>query len=72
MAEGNNNPILKNLNAVVKYARERYSHEFVWQDITLNEKFKEAYEDFLNKKRNEIEYHQHSAVITTRQGQYIY
>ena len=65
-------PILKNLNAVVTYAKQRYENEFVWQDIVLNSAFKESFASYLDTKACSIQYNKHTSVITSRQGQYLF
>lgn len=65
-------PILKNLNAVVTYAKQRYENEFVWQDIVLNPAFKESFASYLDTKACSIQYNKHTSVITSRQGQYLF
>ena len=65
-------PILKDLNAVLTYSKQRYENEFLWQDIVLSSGFRLAYENYLKQKSCTIEYHNHSSVITSRQGQFLF
>lgn len=67
-----NKLILKNLHAVLTYAKERFHNEFVWQEVVLAENFKDAFRVFMESKGKEIEYFQHTSILTNRDGQQIY
>ena len=64
--------ILKNLHAVLTYAKERFHNEFVWQEVVLAEDFKNAFRNFMESKGKEIEYFQHTSILKNRDGQQIY
>lgn len=63
--------IIKNLHAVLTYAKERYNNEFLWQDVMLEERFKKEFSSYLAKKNNTIEYLIHTSVVTNKAGQFI-
>ena len=65
-------PILKDLNAVLTYATERFKNEFVWQEIKLKEAFKLAIENYLAKKNSSVEYMSVTSIVTTRKDQQIF
>ena len=65
-------PILKDLNAVMKDAVERYQREFIWQDVRLNETFKKEFARCLASKRARATYHEYTTVIITRNDQYLF
>lgn len=65
-------PILKNLNAVVKYSSARFKNEYRWQDIRLTEKFQRMYADYLRRVGGEVSYNTYSSVITLSSGQQIF
>lgn len=67
-----NTPILKNLNAAVTYAKQRYENGFIWQDIVLNTAFRNAYKQYLSTKSCTIDYHEHTSVVTTRAKQFLF
>lgn len=52
--------ILKNLNVVLSNAKNRFEHEFILQEVTLNEEFKETFCNYLTTKNAKLN-------ITTRQ-----
>lgn len=64
--------ILKNLNAVLTYAMQRYQNEFKWQEIALNDSFKRAYKSYLAKKDCTIEYFESTSILTTKAGKNIF
>lgn len=64
--------ILKNLNAVLKYAKERFSNEFVNQEVVLNEVFKTAFKEYMESRGREMVFFEHTSVLTNRDGQQIY
>ena len=64
--------ILKNLHAVLTYAKERFHNEFIWQEVVLKENFKDSFRDFMESKGKEIEYFRHTSILTNRDGQQIY
>jgi hypothetical protein len=67
-----NTQILKDLNAVLTYAKQRFHNEFVAQEIVLNDSFKLAYKRYLATKDCSIEYLTHTTIITTKAGKKIY
>lgn len=64
--------ILKNLNEVLAKAKERFSNEFVMQEVTLNESFKVAFRNYLYTKDCEVEYFDKTTIVTNSIGQKIY
>jgi hypothetical protein len=72
MAQFRKGPILKNLNAVVKYSSARFRNEYRWQDIRLSEKFKRMYSEYLKHVGGEVSYNTYSAVITLSSGQQVF
>lgn len=67
-----NKLILKNLHAVLTYAKERFHNEFVLQEVVLAEDFKYAFRNFMESKGKEIEYFEHTSILTNRDDQHIY
>ena len=67
-----NTQILKDLNAVLTYAKQRFQNEFVAQEIVLNDSFKSAYQRYLSIKDCSIEFLTHTSIITTKAGKKIY
>lgn len=67
-----NTQILKDLNAVSTYAKQRFQNEFIAQEIVLNDSFKLAYKRYLATKECSIEYLTHTSIITTKAGRKIY
>lgn len=63
--------IIKNLHAVLTYAKERYENEFLWQDVMLDERFKKLFSAYLEKKNNTINFLTHTSVVTNKTGQII-
>lgn len=63
--------IIKNLKAVLAYAKERYEREFLWQDVVLTDRFKDAFQKYLESKKNSINYLLHTSVVTNKTGQNI-
>lgn len=64
--------VLKNLHAVLVLARERYSNQFVVQEVRLTEEFRDAFSAYLSGKGCGIEYFEHTSVVTNRQDQLIF
>lgn len=64
--------ILKNLNTVLAKAKSRFTHEFVMQEVTLNDTFKVAFRNFLLTKDCEIEFFDSTTVVTNSIGQHIF
>lgn len=64
--------ILKNLNVVPSNAKNRFEHEFILQEVTLNEEFKETFCNYLTTKKCEVEYYDKTTVVTNSAGQIIY
>ena len=67
-----NKQILKNLHAVLYYGREHFNNEFVNQEVVLDDKFKVVFQEYMEKRGKEIEFFQHTSVLTNREGQQIY
>ena len=67
-----NTPILKNLNAVLTYAKERYANEFIQQEVVVSSDFQTAFNKFWSKKNYKVEYFKHTTVLTNKAGQQIY
>ena len=67
-----NAQILKDLNAVSTYAKQRFHNEFVAQEFVLNDSFKSAYQKYLSTKECSIEFLTHTSIITTKAGKKIY
>lgn len=68
----NDGHILKNLRVLIRNATLKYTGEYVWQDITLTNDFKNAYSDYLEKHNYSIEFFDSTAVITTSASKYIF
>jgi hypothetical protein len=64
--------ILKNLHAVLVYARERFNNEFVNQEVILSERFMDAFREYMESREREIEFFRYTTVLTNREGQRIY
>ena len=64
--------ILKNLNMVLAKAKERFTNEFVMQEVTLNDSFKVAFRNYLYTKDCEVEYFDKTTIVTNSIGQHIY
>lgn len=64
--------ILKNLNKVLENARSRFTHEFIQQEVCLNDTFKLAFRDYLIAKNCDVEYFDKTTVVTNSTGQNIY
>lgn len=64
--------ILKNLHAVLVYAKERFSNEFFNQEVILNDRFKNTFREYMKSKEKSVEYSEHTTVITNRDKQNIY
>lgn len=67
-----NKQILKNLHAVLIYAKEHFSNEFVNQEVVLSEEFKKVFGDYMKSRDKEIAFFEHTATLTNRDGQNIY
>lgn len=67
-----NKQILKNLNAVLYYNKEHFDNEFVNQEVILCDDFKAAFQDYMETRGKEIEFFQHTSVLTNSEGQKIY
>ncbi len=63
---------LKNLHAVLTYAKERFNNEFVSQEVELTDSFKTAFRDYMECRGKEICFYKHTAILTNRDGQNIY
>ena len=64
--------ILKNLHAVLVYAKERFGNEFLNQEVILNNQFKDTFRKYMESKDKSIDYFEHTTVLTNRDGQQIY
>lgn len=64
--------ILKNLKVVLAAARNRFIHEFVMQEVVLNDTFKDAFRNYLLTKDWEVEYFDKTTVVTSPIGLQIY
>lgn len=64
--------ILKDLHLVLAYAKQRFSEEYIMQEIRLNDTFKVAFRSFLVSKDCSVEYFDHTTVVTNKAGQQIY
>lgn len=64
--------ILKNLHAVLVYAKERFSNEFLNQEVILNDRFKDTFREYMKSKDKNIDYFDYTTVLTNRDGQQIY
>lgn len=67
-----NKQILKNLHAVLYYGKEHFNNEFVNQEVILCDDFKSVFQDYMETRGKEIEFFQHTSVLTNREGQHIY
>ena len=47
--------ILKNLHAVLVYAKERFGNEFLNQEVILNNQFKDAFRKYMESKDKNID-----------------
>ena len=64
--------ILKNLHAVLVYAKERFGNEFLTQEVILKDRFKDTFREYMESKDKSIDYFEHTTVLTNRDGQQIY
>lgn len=64
--------ILKNLKKVLAKAKLRFIHEFVMQEVTLNDSFKVAFRNFLLAKDCDVQFFDKTTVVTNSTGQQIY
>lgn len=64
--------ILKNLHAVLVYAKEHFGNEFLNQEVILNDVFKNTFREYMETKDKRIDYFEHTTVLTNRDGQKIY
>lgn len=64
--------ILKNLHAVLIYAKERFSNEFLNQEVVLTERFKYVFREYMESKDKNIDYYEHTTILSNREGQQIY
>lgn len=64
--------ILKNLKTVLTKAKSRFIHEYVMQEVTLNDTFKVAFRNYLSTKDCEVEYFDKTTVVKNSAGQLIY
>ncbi len=64
--------ILKNLHAVLVYAKERFNNEFFSQEVVLDERFKAIFREYMESRGKKIDYFEHTTELTNREGQQIY
>ena len=64
--------ILKDLKALIRQSTIHYNQDFTWQDVELTQEFKDAYEEYLEKNKAEIEYNTATSVITTSTSKNIF
>ena len=64
--------ILRNLHNLIRNSTLKYTNEFIWQDIELTNEFKSEYFSYLNENGYDIEFLEHTAIITTPSLKYIY
>lgn len=57
--------LLKDLGVLIRQSTIHYNQNFVWQDVELTNEFKEAYQEYLETNRWQIEYFNATSVITT-------
>ena len=62
--------ILKNLKVVLAAARSRFTHDFVMQEVVLNDTFKDAFRNYLLTKDWEVEYFDKTTVVTSSIASY--
>lgn len=68
----NKEHILKNLRVLIRNATLKYTGEYVWQDVSLTNDFKNTYSDYLSQHNYSIEFFDSTAVITTSASRYIF
>ena len=62
----------ENLKVVLAAARSRFTHDFVMQEVVLNDTFKDAFRNYLLTKDWEVEYFDKTTVVTSSIGLQIY
>ena len=72
MTNNRKGPILKNLNAVVKYSSARFRNEYRWQDIRLSDRFMRLFSEYLEHVGGTVSYNTFSSVITLCSGQQVF
>ncbi|MCF2564782.1 hypothetical protein I6E12_11815 [Prevotella brevis] len=64
--------ILKNLNTALAHAKDRFTHEFIMQEVILNDTFKISFRNYLFAKDCNVEYFDKTTVVKNSTGQQIY
>lgn len=64
--------ILKNLNTALAHAKDRFTHEFIMQEVILNDTFKISFRNYLFTKDCNVEYFDKTTVVKNSTGQHIY
>ena len=64
--------ILKNLNTALAHAKDRFTHEFIMQEVILNDTFKISFRNYLFAKDCNVEYFDKTTVVKNSTGQHIY
>lgn len=64
--------ILKNLHAVLVYAKERFSNEFIRQEVVLDEEFKTVFQNYMESRDKNVDYFDYTTVVSNRDNQQIY
>lgn len=64
--------ILKNLNTALAHAKDRFTHEFIMQEVILNDTFKISFRNYLFTKDCNVEYFDKTTVVKNSTGQQIY
>ena len=66
------NLILKDLNEVLFYAKERFAKEFIMQEVKLNDAFKLAFRKYLRTKGNSVLFLEYTTIVKNKKNQHIY
>lgn len=66
------NLILKDLNEVLFYAKERFAKEFIMQEVKLNDTFKFAFRKYLITKGNSVLFLEYTTIVKNKKNQHIY
>lgn len=64
--------ILKNLHSLIRNSTLKYLNEFIWEDVVLNDAFKESFKNYLNNNKYSIEFLGCSSVVTSSSTKYIF
>lgn len=60
-----NTDILRDLGKLIRESTIHYNQDFVWQDVELTNEFKDAYAEYLNRNKWNIEYFNATSVLTS-------